>query len=88
MHYLRARQILVLLLFYVVASAAVPLLAHGQNTPSQFAQHQSDQKEKTEQQALRIEETQITGERIYYTHGNNIHLHPPLNVVGSLRLRF
>lgn len=64
MHYSRARQIFMSLLFYVVASAAVPLLAHGQNTPPQSTQQQqSDQKEKIEQQALRIEETQVTAER-------------------------
>jgi iron complex outermembrane receptor protein len=46
------------------ASGTVPILAQGQETPTQPTQQtQPTQGEKPAQKALRIEETQVTGER-------------------------
>lgn len=64
MHYPGARQMFVSALISFAASGVAPTITQGQDVPASSTQQtQPNQEEKSAQQALRIEETQVTAER-------------------------
>lgn len=59
----------------------------GFDLPS-YAQHDMGAGYTLGRWAFQLNATNLSDERIYFTHGNNIHLQPPVNVQASVGLSF